>query len=406
MKQIEGGITAPKGYRASGVWCGIKKKSLDMTVLFSDVPAQAAGAFTRNIVRAAPVEWDSRIITSGKPVRAVVVNSGNANACTGAQGMKDTSAMAEMLAAEAGITADEVLVCSTGVIGVPMPMQKTAQGIKDAFRALGTSPDDASRAAQAILTTDTFVKEYAVEIDIKGTSVRIAGIAKGSGMIHPNMATMLSFILTDAGLEEGLLQKLLGASIEDSYHMISVDGDTSTNDTVLALANGCSGAPVITEGSPELRTFKEAFDAVNSYLARQIVLDGEGATKCIEVSVTGACSKEDARAAAKSVITSNLVKTALFGEDANWGRILCAMGYSGASFDPSKAKLQIESSAGSLLLLEQGSPVAFDEDEAKRVLKERDICIKVTLQDGSSEAAAWGCDLSYEYVRINGEYRS
>lgn len=406
MKHISGGITAPKGYKASGVFCGIKKKKLDLTMLYSEAPAQAAGAFTQNIVCAAPVQWDRRIAASGKPVRAVVINSGNANACTGRQGIEDTEKMAEETALAAGISAEEVFVCSTGVIGVPLPMEKVISGIREAAGELDTTPQAASRAAEAILTTDTFPKEIAVEIEVEGIPVRIAGIAKGSGMIHPDMATLLSFILTDADVEEGLLQRLLGQTIEDTYNMISVDGDTSTNDTVLAMANGCSFAPVICEGSSGYDAFREAFDYVNGYLARQIVIDGEGATKFIEAVVTGAPSKEDARKIAKSVITSNLVKTALFGEDANWGRILCAMGYSGGKFTPEKAELHIESSRGSLLLLQGGSPVPFDEDTASEVLKERDIIIRIMLSDGDAEAVSWGCDLSYDYVKINGEYRS
>ncbi len=406
MKKLNAGITAPKGYRAAGVFCGIKKKKLDLAMLTSDIPAQAAGAFTRNVVCAAPVHWDRRIIALGSPVSAVVINSGNANACTGKQGMEDTEAMAKLTGTLLGTPMDAVLICSTGVIGVPLPMEQVSSGITAASAELGRGSAKDDDAAQSILTTDTFIKQECVEIDIEGTPVRIAGIAKGSGMIHPNMATMLSFILTDAAVEEGLLQELLGSSIQDSYNMISIDGDTSTNDTVLALANGAAGNPVITRNSKHLETFTEAFDAVNASLARQIVLDGEGATKFIEARVSGAPSKEDARKLVKSVITSNLVKTAFFGEDANWGRILCAMGYSGAFFTPETTRLEISSAGGSLLLLDEGTPAGFDEAQALKVLKEREITITITLSDGSDSAAAWGCDLSYEYVKINGEYRT
>jgi len=406
MKQITGGITAPKGYTASGTACGIKKKNLDLTLIASTSPAQAAGAFTTNRVSAAPVHWDRRIIREQGAVRAIVVNSGNANACTGAQGAEDTRSMAELTAEALQISADEVLVCSTGVIGVPLPMDKLAPGIRKAASVLDDSPDSARRAAEGILTTDTTVKEIVLETDVEGVPVRIAGIAKGSGMIHPDMATMLAFTVTDAALEPGLLQKLLNESLEDSYHMISVDGDTSTNDTVLALANGASGAPVISESSPGYTAFAEAFRAVHTCLAKEIVRDGEGATKFLEARAAGAATKGDARKLVKSVITSSLVKTALFGEDANWGRILCAMGYSGGYFSQDTADLHITSSSGSILLLQQGTPVAFDEDEAKNVLSPRDITIEITLRDGDSCAAAWGCDLSYEYVRINGAYRT
>lgn len=409
MKILDEGLNAPKGYISSGIFAGLKKKNRDMALIVSRQPASAAGAFTQNIVRAAPVEWDVEIIKSEKPVQAILINSGNANACTGKQGEVDTHAMAQRTAETLGyghIGKDKVLVCSTGVIGVPLPMKEVHNGILEAVSHLGSSREHARQAAEAILTTDTFTKEIAVEIEIGGKPVRIAGIAKGSGMIHPNMATMLSFIITDACIHAPLLQKLLGESIQDSYNMISVDGDTSTNDTALALANGASDAPQIEEGSEDFNTFRKAFDYVNAYLAKQIVLDGEGASKFIEAWVQGAASKEDARLIVKSVITSNLVKTAFFGEDANWGRILCAMGYSGAQFDPKKTNLDISSASGSIRLLEAGTPVAFDESRAAEVLAEKALNISIELQDGDASATAWGCDLSYEYVKINGEYRT
>ncbi len=410
MKTIEGGITAPKGFLANGIAAGIKKRKKDMTVLVSEVPAQAAGAFTTNKVKAAPVLWDKQLVDSGKPMVAVVVNSGNANACTGEQGLADAKAMAaqaaELLSAKgSAVTADQVLVCSTGVIGVPLPMDTVKKGIKACMKGLSKEPEAAVAAAEAICTTDTFRKEVAVEIEIDGKPVRIAGMAKGSGMIHPNMATMLSFITTDAGIPAKSLQKLLGTTIIDTYNMISVDGDTSTNDTVLVLANGCSDVELC-EGTPQWEIFCEAFTYVHTFLAKAIVRDGEGAGKFIEVTVNGAKSIEDARVLARSVVSSSLVKAAFFGADANWGRILCAMGYSGADFDPAGTELSFASDKGMIVVVANGEPVAFDEQLAKKILLEKEVAVLAKLNDGDATATAWGCDLSYEYVRINGDYRS
>ncbi len=409
MKQLDGGITAPAGFTAAGVFCGIKKRKKDLALLVSDRPAAAAGAFTRNIVQAAPVKWDQNIIEAGDPVLAVVINSGNANACTGPQGTADAESMAAETAEALQLGRDQanrILVCSTGVIGVPMPMDRVREGIRSAAAHLGTGRSCAEAAARAILTTDTFTKECAVEVELSGVPVRIAGIAKGSGMIHPNMATMLSFVLTDAAVDRQLLQELLHESVEESYNMVSVDGDTSTNDTVLVLANGASSAPKLARNTEDYRIFSEAFRFVNAALAKAVVRDGEGATKFIEVAVSGAATTEDARKLAKSVVTSSLVKAAFFGEDANWGRILCAMGYSGGYFDPDTADLYVSSPGGTVLLLQAGAPVPFSEDDALQVLKEHDIIVKVQLRDGSSSARSWGCDLSHEYVTINGSYRT
>lgn len=406
MNKIDGGLDLVKGFRTAGIHAGIKKAKLDLALIVSDTPAAAAGVFTTNIVQAAPVQYDRKVITSGSPVQAVVVNSGNANACTGKRGYQDTVAMAETAAEILGCTPGQVLVSSTGVIGVPLPMGKIVPGIKEAASLLSSSRESARNAAEAILTTDTFSKEIAVEIEVENLPVTIAGIAKGSGMIHPNMATLLSFIITDAKIAPELLQSLLGTSVSATYNMISVDGDTSTNDSVVVLANGASNTPEITEGSDSFEAFREAFERVHAHLAREIVRDGEGASKFIETVITGAPSDEDAKKMAKAVITSNLVKTAMFGEDANWGRILCAMGYSGGTFDPSGVELIIQSSAGSMLLLQEGTPVPFDEESALQILKEKEIQIIARLQDGEGTATAWGCDLSYEYVKINGEYRT
>ncbi len=408
MKIIDGGITSPKGYTAAGIHVGIKKAKKDLALIYSERPASIAGAFTQNVVRAAPVLWDEKIVQRGNSAHAILINSGNANACTGEKGEADCAQMAALTAKTLGgdIQADQVCVCSTGVIGVPLPMETIEKGITAIVPELAEDADHADDAAHAILTTDTFKKEIAIEVEIAGRPVTISGIAKGSGMIHPDMATMLSFIVTDASISSELLQKMVGYSIADSYNMISVDGDTSTNDTVLVMANGASDTQELTEDSIWFEDFKEAFDAVHLYLAKSIVRDGEGAGKFLEASVMGTASKEDARIIAKSIITSNLVKTAFFGEDANWGRILCAAGYSGVSFDPLKVSLKISSKAGSVTLLTEGTPVSFDEEYALSILKEQEIIISMVLEEGSAQAAAWGCDLSYEYVKINGEYRT
>lgn len=410
MKIIDGGITAPKGFLANGIAAGIKKRKKDVAVLVSETPAQAAGAFTTNKVKAAPVLWDQRLINSRKPMMAVVINSGNANACTGEQGLSDAQAMAaeaaSLLSAKGpAVDTDQILVCSTGVIGVPLPMDVVKKGIKTCLKELSSSPESAVAAAEAICTTDTFRKEVSVEIEIDGKPVRIAGMAKGSGMIHPDMATMLSFITTDAGISAEDLQALLGSTIIDTYNMISVDGDTSTNDTVLVLANGCSGVQ-LQKGTSQWETFCEAFTYVHTFLAKAIVKDGEGAGKFIEVTVSGAKSVEDARVLARSVVSSSLVKAAFFGADANWGRILCAMGYSGADFDPSGTELSFASDKGMIVVVDNGEPVAFDEQLAKKILLEKEVAVLAKLHDGDASATAWGCDLSYEYVRINGDYRS
>ncbi len=412
MKLLDGGLSAVQGYKTAGIHAGIKKLKKDLALIVSDTPAAAAGVFTVNKVQAAPVTYDKAVIAAGKPVRAIVVNSGNANACTGKPGLLDAETMASTAANALGAeNGSEILVCSTGVIGVPLPMQNIESGIKKAAGQISSTRESAINAAEAILTTATFKKEIAVEIIIDGKPVVLAGIAKGSGMIHPNMATLLSFIITDANISAETLQGLLGTSISSTYNMISVDGDTSTNDTVLTLANGASNTPLIIRGTEDEPTaeytkFASAFDYVHAYLAKQIVRDGEGASKFIEAQIEGALQESDAKLLAKSIITSNLVKTAMFGEDANWGRILCAMGYSGAHFNPDTVDLTIASSQGEILLLKQGLPVPFDENIALAILKENDIVIKAALQDGNAAAAAWGCDLSYDYVKINGEYRT
>lgn len=406
MKLIEMGVLAPKGYKSGSVASGIKKRKLDMTIIMSEEKATVAGAFTSNIVKAAPVVYDEIIVNKNNTVQAILINSGNANACTGVQGDKDVKESAALVAKEFNIESESVLMCSTGVIGVPLPMEKITKGIHLCAKKLGNTLHHSSECAKAILTTDTFVKEVAVEIMVGEEIVRIGGIAKGSGMIHPNMATMLSFITTDADVEKEYLQNLLGKSISTSYNMISVDGDTSTNDTVLVLANGQSGAPLIDANSPYKEAFEEAFTYVHTELAKLIVKDGEGASKFIEVNVKGAASKKDASLLARSIISSSLVKTAFFGSDANWGRILCAMGYSGAQFDPLSVTMSYTSDGGEIVVMEKGEPVTFDEVLAKKILKHNVIYLTIELTGGEGCATAWGCDLSYDYVKINGDYRS
>ncbi len=402
MKKIDGGILSPLGYRGAAVAAGLKRSKLDLALLLSEKEATVAGAFTTNIVKAAPVVYSEELVKKGGKVKALLVNSGNANAATGEQGKADVKRSLASAAQALQIKEEEILLCSTGVIGVPLPMDKVLNGIKECATNLGAPTND---LAQAILTTDTFTKEVAVEIEIDGKAVRIGGMAKGSGMIHPNMATMLAFVTTDGVVERDLLQQILNESVTESYNMISVDGDTSTNDTLLAFANGASGV-VIDKGSEGAQLFKEAFNYVNIQLAKMIAQDGEGATKLITVEVKGAASVEDGRTLARSIVGSNLVKTAFFGSDANWGRILCAMGYSGANFDPEGVALTYSSPAGEIEVFKKGLPLDFDEERAKEILLEREITLLVELSEGREVATAWGCDLSYDYVKINGDYRS
>ena len=401
---IEGGITAPHGYRAAGAHVGIKKKMKDMALISSEVPAVCAGCFTQNSVKAAPVLWDMQQVCN--PIHGVIVTSGNANACTGPAGLPDTQAMATAFAGQLGARPQNILVCCTGVIGVPLPMPTVLAGITKVTPRLNRGPDAAKDAAKAICTTDTFVKEVAVEFTIDGKTVTVGGMAKGSGMIHPNMATLLAFVTTDAAITRESLQQALTDCVADSFNMISVDGDMSTNDTILALANGLADNAEITAPSPDFDAFRAALAIVCRKLAQDIARDGEGATKFVEVTTTGARSTRDAKLISRSVVSSNLVKTALFGADANGGRVLAAAGYSGASFDPDGIDVTFASPAGELPLFRAGSPVPFDEAWAKTVLQEHDIQILIGLAEGDAQATAWGSDLSYDYVRINGDYRS
>ncbi len=404
MKIIEGNVVSPKGFNACGNAVGLKKSKKDMAIIVSDVPCISAGCFTTNVVKAAPVHWDMKTVEN--KIRGIVVNSGNANACTGKQGLRDTEDTAAKLADLIGCKAENVLVCSTGVIGVNLPMDTILKGVDSTYSLLGSSIESGNTAAEAIMTTDTYPKMAAVEIEIGGKTVTIGGMAKGSGMINPNMATMLCFITTDCAISREMLNKALKNSVEDTFNMISVDGDMSTNDTVLCIANGLAENAEITEEGADFEKFKEALFYINKKLAMSCADDGEGATKLIEAKVTGAKDNENAKKMALSVVSSSLLKAAVFGEDANWGRVLCAMGYSGAEFDPMAVTIVFRSENGEIKLMDNGTPIVFDEELAAKILSAHTIYIDMMLSEGDSEAVAWGCDLTYDYVKINGDYRS
>ena len=406
MKEINANVTAPMGFKAGGQAVGIKKVKKDMAIIVSEKPCVAAGCFTTNVVKAAPVKWDRQIVDSGAGVQAVIVNSGIANACTGEEGMGYCKETAEAAAKALNIDAAGVLVGSTGVIGMQLPMQKLVDGIQVLAGKKAEGLQSGHDAALAIMTTDTVEKEMAVEIEIGGKTVTIGGMSKGSGMIHPNMCTMLAFITTDAAITKEALQKALSEDVEDTYNMISVDGDTSTNDTAILLANGLAGNQEITYASPEYETFKEALHMVNETLAKKMAGDGEGATALFEVKVVGAESIKQAKTLAKSVVCSNLTKVAIAGHDANWGRILCAMGYSGVQFDPEKVDLFFESKAGKLQIIENGVATDYSEEVATKILSEPEITATADIKMGDYSATAWGCDLTHEYININADYRS
>lgn len=406
MKVIEGGITAPKGFMASGVYAGIKKEKKDMALIYSEIPCVAAGTFTRNIVKAAPVKWDMDIVYNKPKAQAIVCNSGIANACTGVEGLEYCKETARYLAGKLNICEDSVLVASTGVIGKQLPMDKIKEGVDLLVPELKDSIEAGSLAAEAIMTTDTQAKEIAVTFEIDGVSVTIGGMCKGSGMIHPNMCTMLGFLTTDAAITKEMLQEALSENIKDTYNMVSIDGDTSTNDTVLLMANGKANNSLIHQKDESYQKFLEALDTVNTWLCRKIAGDGEGATALFEVKILGAETKEAAVRLAKSVVTSSLTKAAIFGHDANWGRILCAMGYSGTSFDPEKVDLYFESKAGKLKIIEDGVATVYSEEMATMILSQPEVTAVADIKMGDKEVTAWGCDLTYDYVRINADYRS
>ena len=407
MKQITGGVTAAKGFMAASTAAGIKYKDRkDMAMIYSEAPCVAAGTFTTNIVKAAPVKWDQNVVYNQPNAQAIVVNAGIANACTGEEGMGYCKATAEKVAEVLKVPAEQVLVASTGVIGKQLPIDRICNGIDAMVPALGGDLESGHNAALAIMTTDTHEKEIAVEFELDGKTVTIGGMCKGSGMIHPNMCTMLSFVTTDVAISKELLQEALSADVHDTYNMISVDGDTSTNDTCLLLANGLAGNAPITEKNADYEAFAKALNFVNEYLAKQMAGDGEGATALFEVKVVGAETKEQAKVLSKSVITSSLTKAAIYGHDANWGRILCAMGYSGANFDPEKVDLFFESAAGKLQIIENGVAVDYSEEEASKILSEPHVTAIADIKMGDATATAWGCDLTYDYVKINADYRS
>ena len=407
MKTISGGVTAAKGFEAAGVAAQIKYKGRsDMAIVYSQTPCQVAGTFTTNVVKAAPVKWDQKVVKESPYAQAVIVNSGIANACTGQEGYQYCEETAKTAAELLDIPKNSVLIGSTGVIGKQLPMDRIKAGVRLLAEAKQSGIEAGTKAAQAIMTTDTCKKEIAMELEISGTTVTIGGMAKGSGMIHPNMCTMLSFITTDAVITKATLQKMLSKDVEDTYNMISVDGDTSTNDTVLVLANGMAGNAEILEGTEEYQKFYEALHEVNEYLAKQMAADGEGATALFEVKVVGAATKKQAITLGKSIACSNLTKTAIAGHDANWGRILCAMGYSGAEFEPEKVDLFIESTAGKIQLVKDGMGTDFSEEKATEILSQSVITATVDIKSGTAKATAWGCDLTHGYIDINADYRS
>ncbi len=407
MRIIEGGVTAAQGFEAAGIEAAIKYQNRkDMALVYSQTPCRAAGVFTSNVVKAAPVLWDQEIIAHAPAVQAVVVNSGIANACTGQQGYDCCRQTAEKTAQLLGIASDAVLVASTGVIGNQIPVEKLLAGVEQLAAAKKDTAEAGTMAAEAIMTTDTVSKQAAVQIELGGKTVTIGGMCKGSGMIHPNMCTMLAFVTTDAVISREMLQTALREDVVDTFNMISVDGDTSTNDTLVVLANGAAGNPEITDRGEDYVKFQEALNYINTTLAKKMAGDGEGATALFETKVIHAASKEDARILSRSVIGSSLCKAAIFGHDANFGRFLCALGYSGVSFDPEKIELFFENEEKSILIYKDGAAVEYSEKEATQVLASPEVRVLVDMHMGEEEATAWGCDLSYEYVKINADYRS
>ena len=404
MKFIEGGVCAAKGFTASGVHCGIRKSRTkrDLSLIYSEKIASCASVYTSNLVKGAPLEVTKKNISDGK-AQAIICNSGNANTCN-ANGIEVAEKTCELLAAQLGIAASDVVVASTGVIGLPLEIEPIADGIPSLCAAL--SKDGCDDAAEGIMTTDTQKKEVSVEFEIGGKTCRMGGIAKGSGMIHPNLATMLVFITTDVSISAEMLSTALGSDVRSSFNMVSIDGDTSTNDMVTVLANGMAGNSEIPEANDDFTVFMEALNTVTVGLCKKIAADGEGATKMLECITAGAKDESTAKTVAKSVICSSLLKAAMFGADANWGRVLCAIGYSGADVDVTKIDVSFKSAAGEIEVCKDGSGVDFSEDDAKKILSEKEIIILVSLNSGDCSATAWGCDLTYDYVKINGDYRT
>lgn len=407
MEQIRGGVTAAQGFEAASCEANIKYSGrTDMAMVFSKEPCECAGTFTSNVVKAACVQWDMQIVESGKPLHAVVINSGIANACTGKEGFDACEASARAVEDSLKVPYDSVAVASTGVIGMQLPVDKLVKGINAMSKTLDDSLGAGTAASKAIMTTDTVNKEVAVSFMAGGKKVTLGGMSKGSGMIHPNMCTMLAFITTDLSIDKVLMQEALREVVADTFNMITVDGDTSTNDSLILMANGLAGNDKITAKDENYKSFKEALFFVCRFLARKMASDGEGATKLFEAKVVNAKSKEDARTLSRAIVGSNLSKAAIYGCDANFGRFLCAMGYSGAQFDQNDVELFFESRAGRLQVFDRGTPIDFDEDFAVKIMKEDEVTVFVDMHEGEAEAAAWGCDLTYDYVKINADYRS
>ena len=407
MKVIEGGVTAAKGFTAASCAAGIKYKDrTDMAFVFSKKPCTCAGTFTSNVVKAACVQWDQKIVYSGDPMHGVVINSGIANACTGKEGFDACEATAKAVEKTLGVPFNSVAVASTGVIGMQLPVDKLVAGVENMSKTLDDSISAGTAASKAIMTTDTVNKEVAVTFEIGGKEITLGGMSKGSGMIHPNMCTMLAFLTTDINIDKALLQEAVSEVVRDSFNMITVDGDTSTNDTLLVMANGESGNEIIKDKSEDYNVFKEALSYVCTFLAKKMAADGEGASKLFEAKVVNARTKDDARTLSRAIVGSNLSKAAIFGCDANFGRFLCAMGYSGAEFDQNDVELFFESVSGRLKVFDRGTPIVFDEDEALKIMKADAVTVFVDMHEGNEEATAWGCDLTYDYVKINADYRS
>lgn len=404
---VSGGVTSPKGFAAASYAAGIKYKNReDMALIYSERPCTTAGVFTSNIVKAAPVVWDQQVVEKADYVRTVIVNSGIANACTGEEGMELCRATAKAAAEMTGDSPENVLVASTGVIGMQIPTDRIVHGTRELLKGRETTKEAGTKAARAIMTTDTHEKETAFTVTLNSGTVTIGGMCKGSGMIHPNMCTMLGFITTDAAISKTLLQQALSEIVKDTFNMISVDGDTSTNDTLVVLANGMAGNREINAEDEDYQTFKEALYQICEYLAKQMAGDGEGATALLEVTVQNAGTKEDAKTLAKSVVCSSLVKSMIYGHDANAGRIMCALGYSGVSFRPEYVDLYFVSKAGKIQIFRGGMAADYSEEEATKILSEPEVTIVVDMHEGNASAAAWGCDLTYDYVKINADYRS
>ncbi len=407
MKEIKGGVCAAKGFKASAYAAGIKYQGrTDMAMLYSEEPCTVAGTFTTNIFKAAPVVWDLDIVYNRGRARAVVVNSGIANACTGEEGMDCARHTAQAAAEALGLEAEDVFLGSTGVIGMQLPVEKLKAGARALAEKLRDGEEAANEAARAIMTTDTHEKEIAYELELGGTTVHIGGMSKGSGMIHPNMCTMLGYITTDAAISQKLLQKILSEVVVDTFNMISVDGDTSTNDTLLIMANGMAGNKQIDSEGEDYDLFRDAVYAVCLHLAKEMAADGEGATKLVECTVRGADTKDHARTLAKSVICSSLTKAAMYGCDANWGRELCALGYSGVTFDPDKVDMYFRTGDHELLIFTHGMGTGYSEEEASQILSADHVEIIADMHMGEASAVAYGCDLTYDYVKINADYRS